>query len=127
MIIGDTTISKINKYDRTYKIKCSLRFTDSEKRLLNIYDDLLQKIKNIIEEYSNSMYEHTDISGIYGNLDIKTLKTDYRRIYFYTFVKQEKYNYRLVYAKRIKKAIRDIESTFDSYKESKCKYQVLHV
>lgn len=32
MIIGDTTINKINKYDRTYKIKCSLRFTDSEKK-----------------------------------------------------------------------------------------------
>lgn len=117
MIIGNITISKIDKRSRTYKIKCNLEFTDSEQSRLNIYEDLLLKIKNIIEKYKNSMSEHEDISALYGDLDIKNFKTNYRRIYFYTFIKQDKYNYRLVYAKRLKKVIRDIERTLNSYRE----------
>ena len=117
MEIGDIKISKINPYDENYSIMCCLNFTDCEKRLINNNKSLLQEVKNIIKMYNKDVSPYTDLSGVFYVIDIRNLKADFKRVYFHTFFKKDKYKYRLVYAKRLKKAVREIENTVNNYKE----------
>lgn len=117
MEIGDIKISKINPYGENYSIKCCLNFTDCEKRLINNNESLLQEVKNIIKMYNKDVSPYTDLSGVSYVINIRNLKADFKRVYFHTFFKKDKYNYKLVYAKRLKKAIREIENTVNKYKE----------
>lgn len=117
MEIGDIKISKINLYDENYSIMCCLNFTDCEKRLINNNESLLREVKNIIKMYNKDVSPYTDLSGVFHVIDIRNLKADFKRVYFHIFFKKDKYNYRLVYAKRLKKAIREIENVVNNYKE----------
>lgn len=117
MEIGDIKISKINSYDKNYSIVCCLTFTECEKRLINNNESLLQEVKNIIKSYNKDVQPYTDLSGVFYVMDIRNLKADFKRVYFHTFFKKDKYNYKLVYAKRLKKAVREIESSLNNYKK----------
>lgn len=117
MEIGDIKISKINPYDENYSIMCCLNFTDREKRLINNNKSLLQEVKDIIKMYKEDVQPYTDYSGTFYVIDIRNLKTNFNRVYFHTFFRKDKYNYRLVYAKRLKKAAREIENAVNNYKE----------
>lgn len=117
MKIRDIKISKINQYDENYSIICCLNFTDCEKRLINNNESLLQEVKNIIKMYNKDVSPYTDLSGVFYVIDIRNLKADFKRVYFHTFFKKDKYNYRLVYAKRLKKAVREIENAVNNYKK----------
>ena len=117
MEIGDIKISKINPYDENYSIICRLTFTECEKRLINNNKSLLQEVKNIIKMYKEDVQPYTDYSGTFYVIDIRNLKTNFNRVYFHTFFRNDKYNYRLVYAKRLKKAAREIENAVNNYKK----------
>lgn len=117
MEVGNIKISKINPYDKNYSIICCLKFTECEKRLINNNESLLQEIKSIIKSYNKDVSPYTDLSGVFYVMDIRNLKADFKRVYFHTFFKEDKYNYRLVYAKRLKKAVREIESSLNNYKK----------